>query len=538
MSVQDYFATARLNLYRKTAPTDSQIKQIIGQVLTQYFNEPAYLNLGDNILVTDSIPEKGIYMLHYADNANFAIFGRIRGVIVDITDKVVVADSYGTITMTEILEDTFPVPVEGQYRFQNNHKLEITLQADRTVFKYGFEGAIVRMIYYKGLQLTVTHRRLSLKDANYVDVPSFEILADYLGLPKHEELFDLLKESSIYYYTFMLIDNRLLNVTRMRVANGMVIYMGYKKMNWAENLEETSFNVDLEVKVPECSEKLLPINQQPYRYAHMPISANTAKKFINSGFYEFNKFADSIDVRQIPGESIFAIEYNEENEIVKIVRICSPSYMWRFKIRNNNVNLTKQFYYWLKFTEYGTLLPNGNYQRFYIDKYLEHFMMVQYYDPVDIINKINKLMPSHSGLMKVKAFNINLIRNTTNFAYQVWINMMMAIPLYQQYKFMYQLGEYNRLIVGMTEHIFENLLMLPSEELDRQHVTDRMIYIINQVNNHSDIYAKYGVDGAQIIDLILRKENGWSLYQMFLAMKPQAQIEIIESKVLPELENV
>ena len=79
-------------------------RKIIKPIIAEIINKPVTKDWD----IYDKDIENGLYLVHYNQNGNREKFGDVRGIVVDIFNKIVVCASYGFTTglVTDKLKDT------------------------------------------------------------------------------------------------------------------------------------------------------------------------------------------------------------------------------------------------------------------------------------------------------------------------------------------------------------------------------------------------------------------------------------------------
>lgn len=415
-------------LKRRTIDVDDKISHELGLILSKYFNEPIFEQaVGKYVYICDAYPEKGIYQLHYRDKVDFKIYGRIRGIVVDLHAKIVVMDSYGTISMVECAQIVEP---EGEtYTFHDKDGDTHIFKKANTKFRFASEGTIVRFAFYHDLWLQVTNRSLSMANNNYCGPETFAQMGARLGLPAFTDLYDTKKYSSNVVHTFMLVDHSLF-LSSKDMTRGYIVYMGYKVMDTITSTVLTIGDSDMDATIRPIEfsfNRILPLKQQPFRYNSVDLSIDEANTRLAYGLYS-KKIKQSSDVRLGTGETIYACHYDDNGNMLEMVRLCSPGYMWRSRVRDMNPNLWFRFHQLaymgnIKVKEDGLTITDEA-RREFLSRY-PAFKKVPISDMVEFITK----QPLTTGFELTDGSEL---KTRDDLIYIAWVSLIMSVPIHIQ----------------------------------------------------------------------------------------------------------
>ena len=195
------------------------IRDIISEVLIIENNE--HWN------ICDSIPSEGLYLVHYTNSANLSKYGWIKGIVIDIFNKVIVCSSFGhvkTIVSNKIEESNEKIIITdtlGNKKYYPKNKIKINI---------GFEGTLIRVFKHNGNVYHSSHHKLSVNNSKWGNSITFKKMYEILGGPSNDELFNKDSIYSPYCYMFILVHPEIINVTKQDIGNGYIVYLGAKKM--------------------------------------------------------------------------------------------------------------------------------------------------------------------------------------------------------------------------------------------------------------------------------------------------------------------
>lgn len=323
-------------------PVDS-VKEIVTEVL----GLPSYLNKYWDLI--NFYPPEGtpqLALAHY--NENYDPYNRqheplrsIRGTIVDLTNRAVIADSYG---YTQNLPCYEPLTEErsaanplGTIQLQTEiatylNDIEIAPEEvpkvnvggrvfDKATTKLflGYEGAMIRIFKWNGQVFFSTHRRIDAVRSNWGGRTPFFTLYNQLGGPNIESLFGA-EPYSPYCYMFLIVHNDIRIATSTR--DNRIIFIGAKKVWDLERLSQPgqpyAWSGQFEVRVPPAGREPDPFSPQLNRALIIQPSVNVeiANKFLFP-----NTFAPAVpktDETAAFGvkEHEIVIDYNEDGSQV------------------------------------------------------------------------------------------------------------------------------------------------------------------------------------------------------------------------------
>jgi hypothetical protein len=291
--------------------------------------------------ILDQIPEVGLYLLHHTKDADPRIYGRIRGIIIDINAGLIVCKgrSYTPICTSNLINPD----VDGT--------LELTDDENKSVYKLkkysikrGYEATSIYRWKHKGVVYYSTNKTINAADNKWGESNTFKELYSQMQGPLDEDLFHPETVYSPYVHEFLLVHPELLHVSKMNVGIGFITYIGTKVM-WdinKVNLSEIDIIRDGLAK-SITGVAAVPLNvTTPVIHISDDISVDVANDLLNNGWYPERDYSKT-DPRLIPGEFVVVYGYNANNEIEHVIKVQSTSYAWRSSLRNQKSDLYRGF---------------------------------------------------------------------------------------------------------------------------------------------------------------------------------------------------
>jgi hypothetical protein len=259
-------------------------------------------------------------MVHYEDESDLSVSGKVRGILLDTEKKIVVASSYGhtPVTVQDRIENFDFVDTDGV-------KHSFTDPIIRPIF----EGVVMRAIRNKGENYLISHKRIKTSKSRWGNSKTFPNMYKEAGGPSFEELFDQTKDYSTTCYYFLVVHPELLIATRQSIEAPYIVFLDKEEM-----FESNETSVVGLYSPPEPTRLESRMNKSGV-YVPENMSVEAANKHLNCGYY---KAYEAADPRFSLGESV--IVYEKENGKIKdLVRINSTGFAWRFDMRSNNANI-------------------------------------------------------------------------------------------------------------------------------------------------------------------------------------------------------
>lgn len=254
-------------------------------------------------------------------------YEKIRGVVMDLDKRLVLADSYG-YTPT-IVADQIDHSVTSYIDTDGN---PVNIDFSKCSFRAGFEGTLVRVFKYNGKVFKASHRNMDIQRGRWADSETFGTLFEkYSGGDLDQTLFDPSKDYSPFCHYFLICDPSLLLCSRIPMQSGFLVYLGHRQL-WDPSTSGISMeSIDTELHLPPVSTDMSGVYNPPML---------TSEQATHHLRYGFGPQITTYDVRLYDGE--FVIAYDETSNVA--VKVYSTSYHWRSLVRSTNMSLWGRLY--------------------------------------------------------------------------------------------------------------------------------------------------------------------------------------------------
>lgn len=224
-------------------------------------------------------------------------FGRLHGVILDVTNGVIPVSSFGFAK--SYLYDT-GIPTDDSSEDQ--------------YFTPCYDGVMVRVFYYKGTVYYSTHNKIQYTNSRWVTTKKFSVMYSDADGPKDHEYFDMSHESSSTCYNVLIVDTEIAVASRQFFQSTTLFLAG-------------AFTNGLDA-VPGIlnSDRLKPVPK---------FTSEEAVKYL-LGPGGTNSVLDE-------GEA-FNIVYTKNSQVVGFLKFMSNSHEYRKTIRASNPNVLNRLY--------------------------------------------------------------------------------------------------------------------------------------------------------------------------------------------------
>lgn len=280
--------------------------------------------------VTSYEPEEGLYMINYNDNADPAIYGKLRGVCVDIINKAKVAaltSHVNVMVADQLLTDdnsTFIVAGKEQHK---------TFEMPEAHITRGFEGPQIIATYHNGNLYLMSRKQIQSGRSRWPGTKMTVEEAYYAcGGPSVEDLFDTTKKFSPWGHRFRVVHPVFLMATRQDISKGYLVYEGATKF-WETTKGACPYpldKVDADLHEPEFVEEFPDILDEPFIYHDLPMTIDEANNFLRYGWLA--PYDDWNEPRLRTGESIVI------HSSSGIYQVRSTALNWRISIVGDTPN--------------------------------------------------------------------------------------------------------------------------------------------------------------------------------------------------------
>lgn len=443
-----------------------------------------------------------LYLVHYNTNADMNKYGHIRGLVVDTNNKMIVCQSFGYTPsyVSSHIEGDGDHPEHIFFTCPDESQVHVNHQSIRI----GYEGTIMRVFKHNGKVYHSTHRRLDSSKSRWGKSVSFMEMYNQLNGPKDTDLFSPEVEYSPYCYIFIMVHPDVLNVCKLNVGKGYLVYLGVNTMwdpshpyNGQEGIR--TFPVSHQVETSSV----------PVTISSSDITLEQANKHLKYGFHD--EGTTHVDPRVGNGEFIIIYEQGTN----KLIRVNSPAYQWRLQMRDNNPNLLNRFYQLIDDSYIRTETEEGQVQ------YQNKFPIFDGIDVNAIRQSIPLITPSVSSSFWIK----NQVDRLTN----IWYCFLLSVPLHCQIQVTDMLDNFYK----SQENIIKWLIRInnTNRNLTNLNLSRRCLQIIEHARqygqrivtqNKNRYYHGHKLSCRDLtirsIRNIIKHEKGASLYKIYTEM--------------------
>jgi hypothetical protein len=467
--------------------------------------------------VIDKDVDAGLYLIHHVPEANLSLYGHVRGIVVDIVNKVVVSRAYKH-TPT-VINNNLKLDSDGSINLVDIDGDIHSLNPQDVKLQTGFEGTLVHVFKHANKVYFGTRKRLNFSRSKWGSSKTFEQMFTELSGPNANDLFDSECSYSPFCHVFIMVYPDLLVASKDNVEDGYLVYLGYQTMDWVSNSPFELSSVETQPKVVNTSDQRQSISDDVLRgiiYKPKQLSLEEANKHLRTGFFDIeDKILNDLDDRMLPGE--FIIIYKPDGSLLKVE---SLGYSWRCGMRNNDPNLYHRFFQLMNgsYLDYSTI--DGHKQ------YNDLYPTMVAYEHAGLSRQLREIGPM-SVLPQVKNINSSYLMDRNSRLYNIWLCFFMSVPLNRQYEVINYLNNFysDRTQVIKWIKDLEN-----SNDVESLDICKRVKDIINAArkfakNGRTDRRDKFGnlLTFRKLVKDNIRnfllKEEGTSLYRLIRDMK-------------------
>lgn len=508
-----------------------------------------------------------LYMLHYTNSANIDYFGWIRGVVVSVKHRVIVADSYGYTPHTVV---PFVTPdAEGFITFVDNDNKSYTIHSSEAVFRYGCEGFMVRTFKWNGIVYKVSHRSFNIDNSRWGDSLPFGQIYQMMGGPEDDELFDPQEKFSPYVHFFMCQHPTMLQVTNNEPGNGLLYYLSFRLMwplapvecpfrytgindnpmlmvdqtleDWNNSvfggitipkplvgyisLEPMAIKRRLTIPTLEEEKERLGSARRPEVVHLSTMTVPQVNELLKNGYVKFKKdnLNEVIDPRWGTGE--FVVLYLPDGGLLTVRSI---AYDWRSNLLNQNPNRRNQFYKLIY--EANILRTDPKAHRAALKDFRAAWPKT-IKRPMAEVRAMLEQGPlriwDSRPVEEINPDEIDSVRSYRDRVYCIWVNFLISAPYNRQMEIFKLYDAYFADLDTLTNWICENKDKFVEEMKENRNFTFKWVDIHNVLKfNLSQTGEKFkkGVYESLIL------YNGTRLYGMVREMEISQQLAAL-SKV-------
>lgn len=459
----------------------------------------------------------GLALVHYREDANMTTYGHLRGVLIDLRERRVIADSFG---YTPTVVASTLTHIDGTMSLVDVKDVVHEFPEGETFVKRAFEGVVIRVIRHNGNVYRITHRKIKPTRSRWGNSPFFMDMYVAAGGPTDEQLFDMTKKNSTSCYIFLVVHPALLVGTMQKVEQPYIVHLATHELN--QDFEDTAPGL---AKFDESGPENLGATSQitgtvTTSFIHTPqvLSLHEANYHLKYGYYDEFEVQDE---RQLTGEGCIVYRVID-GEIVDIVKVHSPSYDWRHEMRGCNPNVAHQFYS-LVGTTYRDVKDDRDWNE--MCKYLIPLPLFDQLSIREFFNQ-NKMILTFPGALGDRS-NYTTREQRLHL---LWMNYLLSLPISVQAEGLELLDRFTRERDELVAWI--QLLEKKHRDILSVETSDRVKSIIissrklahtqnSKGNNRSQKGAvlSIGILIKKTIRNLLYKEYGTSLYSLISTMK-------------------
>ena len=326
------FTMSKQQSREKEHPDSASYREIVADVI-------GLEDQKKNWIITDVDSQNRIVLVHYRQDADMKLFGRIRGLAINIDERKIVAESFG---YTPVATTTDLTVKNNGFSLTDDTGEKHRYELKDVVMKIGFEGVVIRVFKAKGKVYFSTHRRLNTEKSKWGSSDTFMSIYRRLGAPSAETLFPGEALDSRWCYIFLLVDPMLLIGSRQDVKSGYVVHLQTRAM-WTGEDPAVELKSVSTFPVPTGVDEL---------YRARPLYYSQALHHLHHGFYtpvalpdiETKLAGTAADERVGNGEFLIIHTRDANGQPQDMLKVCSTAYKWRMDIRNNMPSLRRCFY--------------------------------------------------------------------------------------------------------------------------------------------------------------------------------------------------
>lgn len=498
--------------------------------------------------VSDSLD--ALYVIQPDESADINKFGDIRGVVVDVSAGLLVGRSFTeSVTITAERLEVEAGDEGPEIRLVDAAGFKYNFPLSRSRIQQGSDGVVMQAFLHGGEFYTASLRRLRPTNSRWGVSPSFSELYSQLGAPGRNELFHPDAQYSPWCYTFLLAHPSLCVGTRQNVGTGFVVFLGAHKM-WDPKEDAPSFWRAVEGRDVAPEQAFTPradFNTRPTAPAQVAspelfksgsLSPDEANKFLAEGFFP-GAVPSDLDKRQLPGEFVILQRFAPGDAQVaeSVVRVVSPAYAWRSRLRDKNPNVVNQFYNLIPQAYLGDPAP--------VEALLKNFISL----PLMSRDQFRRALAESGGLfLNQTVLGLPDLETLDSRLQLIWENYVFSLSPQQQELALPLLDDFladRQTLIDWIVDVDRN-----NEDLSTLiEVPDRVKSIIEWARSSSVAQIQRTRQGrkaamretvaAKIADQITRAESGHSVYRMVVAMpKAQGRVEIRSPQVFTRPEEL
>ena len=333
-----------------SANTLNEIEKIVGITRVIETNVDGETKTIENwIVLSSSDPESGLYILSKTDSAVEEMTRSIRGLVVDVKNQVLVADSFG---YNPIIQKN-NLPAKYPFSLSSVDGQEYILDENTQLYP-GLPGVVIRVFRHGGKTYTASYKSMDVmgSGSKYAGIEFSEAINSLGGLDTEALFPPEAGEYSPYVYYFIIVHPQLFGTSKMPLHMAHIVYLRHTKMWDPENVKFPRSEIDEKLREPKNLMKfpdlVADVHRDPFTRAadeYVKIKAmkpRQANRLLKTGYYV--PTGQSREDYYLPGSYIMAYRFNTDGSYADILRIESFSYAWRAAILGAEQNFRLRFY--------------------------------------------------------------------------------------------------------------------------------------------------------------------------------------------------
>lgn len=471
--------------------------------------------------IVDSIPDKGLYLIH-PDEEYLEQLKHLIGVVVDLHSRKVLVQS--TIFTPVANSDTFEPNDKGDVvvtdTFGNDH---LILNDSYTVHPK-FEGKIIRIFKHGGIVYFSSPRKISVERSKVAGNRTLLEIYQSIGGPSENELFDSTEMSSPFVHVFIISTSETRLVNKLPFTNDLLVY---KKTYRTDGSIKGSGDEESKSESPK---DILSMGSIHYRdvnsitggkaqflFEHF-IPTESVSQFLQNGFmgiwcnispegplYE--------DPRTRLGEAVIVTYTHPETKENCQIEIRSTAYAWRFGMRDENPAVEHQFYILTSNINIDTNTTVGR------GKFIELMPIYPQYDVDQMTEKSKQETIAYWPSDPAHPPEDVQIGYRQGRLYNVWVSLLMAVSYDVQSKVAPLYNKY----IQRRDELMEWLQIIADEQTDlNTNIGPRAINLITAARRNAQTYPVKGQSVQQRVNITIRRyvkrERGDTMHRMLKIM--------------------
>jgi hypothetical protein len=471
-------------------------------------------------------------LVHYSQNADMSKYGNLRGIVVDVEVGAVVSHSFGHT----------PVAVADHLIVENNtisvkdeDGIDHVFPAASSNVRICFEGVLMYAIWHKGEMVCFTHRKFMRENSQSRwgnSKPFYELFRESGNL-KPEQMFDVSKPYSSSCYIFLIADQSLIVASRQSVVAPYLVLLSRLEMDCKRAPEEIGAVVPF-TPTTTMMEDSPPVVTQSAIHIPRNLTDEEANLFLSEGYYSASPSGD--DPRMGTGEAVILCRY-QDGIVVDIVKVHSPAYDWRWRMRGNNSNIMHQFHLLL-----NTVYPDQWSEHSESD-YRKKFIIFPLYSE----ESIKQLYEENGVILRIPNAGGDLKQYDNRDAriHLLWLNFVLSLPAHLQGEALGLQSKFKEQRVAVIDWLsaiegkFQDIeeteysvrvktLITVSRRLSRERIERGENF------SRAGVYMKMPVLIKSTLRNLINKENGPSLYALVRDMRREEKQRVEAERVKAE----